>query len=371
MRSTPRPKQAAKHAMKNALKIGEIFDPRRKHKTWKFASQEHYIKDFLTAVPLLAEKFKAIRTELPEKLPNIGTTIGIEIECENIAQLTTQLVFPANWVYKTDGSLRNNGMEFISPANSVYEVLPSLALVLAWIHSGSPDFSWRTSVHVHIDCSSLTVEEFKRFIILYFLFEEALFQFANPARKETNIFCTPITRCDFYAISEFIHAPNDNPIALKNAFDVMSGRIKKYSALNLGHMYDFGTVEFRHLRGTGDPKLFGTWLTILCSLYDAAKTLSSEELFQYVKRLNTTSSYDEFTEHVFGDVKEHLLSPFSSFFLSRGVSLVKEVLYGGSLLKDSPKAPITSGLAQFVRLAHKKNKSDRLQRKVTFTAVST
>lgn len=350
---------------KPELLIGQIFDPRKRPPVWKFdGNQAVYINSFLKEYPYFQSGYEGFRRHLPFKLPETATTIGIEIECENIRSLLNKYPFPANWVHKSDGSLRNDGVEFISPANTEEEVLPSLALMLAWIYLGRPEFSWRTSVHVHLDCTKLTPEEFKRFLLLYFLFEEALFQFANPARKETNIFCTPITRCNFYAISEFIHAPNDAVPLLKEAFNNLNAVIKKYSAINVGHMYDFGTVEFRHLRGTGDPVLLGRWLTLLCRLYQTAKEMPSDELFSYVKQLNTTSAYDEFTEQVFGSAKEHLLSPFSSFFLSRGVSLVKEILYGDTLIKISPKATSTSGLAQFVRLKSQTAKQDRLQRKV-------
>lgn len=316
---------------------------------------EHYLSHFNHMRPL----FDKIREKLPKdwSFGHLNTLIGMEIELENSSGVGNFPV-PSPWTTKGDGSLRNGGIELISAAHRPEEFPESLALVLTWLHAGCrPDFSWRTSVHVHMDCSNMKVEDFKKLIILYFLFENSLFQFANPGRRDTNIFCAPLTRVDFYSIRSFLNASAGNE---KDGLFDLTRTIQKYSALNLAHMFDFGTLEFRHLRGTSNIEQLLTWVGLILKLREAAERLSLTELNTQILSLNTTSSYDEFTEAVFGDYKPMLVSPLTQRFLSEGVSLTKELLSKKQNFKLSDK----SGLSKFMQLKIQQTTPDRLLNKL-------
>lgn len=302
--------------------------------------------------------------------PKIDTKIGIEIECEQITS-PNPLSWDHNlWFFKGDGSLRNGGLEFISPALLPNQLQSALSFILAWLQWQQPkaDFSWRTSIHVHLECIDLPIEKFKSLLLLYFIFEDSLFQFANPGRKETNIFCTPINRANFYALNNFINSTDSTYI--RAYFTELNQYIRKYSALNLNHMYDFGTIEFRHLRGTNNPKILNVWLHLLLALFQAAIDIPQKELFESISNLNTTSAYDAFTEKVFGEeLSAALFSPMHSHFLSHGVSLTKEVVYGQDFLQTIKCSP-SGGLVKFLNLKEKQRRKDRLATKKRETVLN-
>ena len=117
------------------------------------------------------------------------------------------------------------------------------------------------------------------------------------------------------------------------------------------------------MRGCGDPVIFGNWLRFIMTLWETAKKMKTEELYADIGSLNTTSAYGVFTEKVFGvELAQCLHSPLSSAFLSRGVSLAKEIMHGNNLLKTTTFSN-TSGLAKFFDLRSRQNKQDVLATK--------
>jgi len=52
----------------------------------------------------------------------------------------------------------------------------------------------------------------------------------------------------------------------------------KYSAFNLLPLRTQGTIEFRHLYGTGDKAVYQQWLTMLRDLWDFAYTQPPDTL---------------------------------------------------------------------------------------------
>lgn len=378
------------------MQVSEIlWNPGYEPKVWSvnvnkhtdsyiFAQSEGFKKDIETNLKLCGD------------FPDVKTRIGIEIECENmypgnngdagIDSLARAAYFPAScWKIKLDGSLRNGGLEFISPAMIPKQTAANLALLYTWLKRYNkdpkvflpdgngkqiqPDFSWRTSIHVHLECIQMDVHDFKKLLLLYFLFEESLFQFVDPERREHNIFCTPITRTFFYPFYEFIN--NSTTEKLANSYRDMVNHIKKYSAVNFEHMYDFGTLEFRHLKGTDDLKFLSTWIKLLLKLYQSAKTLSMETIVNNIMCLNTNSMYGAFVELVFGEeLAESLLPVLGNHLMSKGVSLTKEII-SGNILLNSIKFSKDSGLAQFCELEERKSKRDKLSTKPKKQVVAT
>lgn len=344
--------------------IGTIFNVHSRVYPWSITNIPDQIEEFLRQNPRHREFYERTLQKCPLDFVKPGTLIGIEIEVENITLHSVAGHIPPVWQVKTDGSLRNNGVEFVSSAMRPADVFPSLAILYGYMQAVklTPDFSWRTSTHVHLEAYKLSIPQFKRLLLLYFIFEGALFEFANPGRRETNIFCTPLTRTNFYPLAEFIDCAEDKE-KLKKTFDSLCLVLRKYSALNLAHMYDFGTIEARHMRGTENVEFLSKWVALLLELFNSAINITDADLALDVSRLNTASSYDEFTEKIFGDKKDCLLSPINPALLSRGISLVKEILYGGKLIKET-RFSKTGGLAKFLDLTEKQSKSDHLMRKV-------
>lgn len=211
---------------------------------------------------------------------------GIEVEVENLNE--TEIAIDQSWDMTNDGSLRNAGREFItSPStphqieaaiNSLYNALPSKA-----------HFSPRTSIHVHLNCRELTLEQIYNIVIVYQCFEDLLYEYAGKERKK-SIFCVPIGNTQYY---NYFRA------------HMLSGNLykfwSKYTGLNLRPLYDYGTIEFRHLRGTKDRHVIFTWLHLLYRLYNYAISVPTLDLEAQINHVSNSDNYSNFGSMVFGE----------------------------------------------------------------------
>lgn len=197
---------------------------------------------------------------------------GMECEIESVAN--PNHLFEGFEVTE-DGSLRNNGVEFISvpcPKGTLLANFCSLHEELAFNRKADA-FSPRTSTHVHINCRPLEPEQVKTLVLLYALYENFFFAVCEPGRRN-NIHCVPLT-------DTFL------PELYKKDLKVLIGRWHKYTALNILPLGTLGTVEFRHMQGTDDAALIQEWLTVLENLWAlaqrvslSAENLSSEDLLR-------------------------------------------------------------------------------------------
>lgn len=308
----------------------------------------------------------ALTQNILESLPNeqtiIPARVGIEIEAENAYHSLMDWPIPYTWGCKEDGSLREGGLEFITPAIDPQDIrfaIASLFATLKW-RGTHPNFSARTSVHIHMECLSMSVEQFKSFLLLYMVFEPSLFQMASPSRRETNIFCTPLTRANFYGLYNFF-AARSGP-AHASGLKEIAGSIHKYAALNFQHIFDFGTLEFRHIRGTGDTTFLIEWFELLLRLYRASLDIEYGKLCEEMMKLNTTSRYSNLADRVFGSLAPKMYGALHSKFMSRGVSLAKEILAGQDFAKRIVPSK-KSGLHLFKRALAEREKNDALLNK--------
>jgi len=155
-----------------------------------------------------------------------------------------------------DGSLRNNGVEFITAPVNYNEALNLFKILHSALQLGPNPYTVRTSIHVHVNMRSMSLDQTKHFLLLYALLEPVFLEFAGPVRKH-NIHCVPL---NFTILPTIYH---------KSINDIIKGW-SKYSALNLLPLKSLGTIEFRHLYGTGDFMVYQQWLTMIKSLWDFA-----------------------------------------------------------------------------------------------------
>jgi len=183
---------------------------------------------------------------------------GVECEIEGVRNADSFEIFTIT----KDGSLRGHGYEFISVPCRKDDLIQGFKKLHDWL-SFYPDedpFSVRTSTHVHVNCMSLEFHEVKNIVLLYALFEEFFFKFVKPVRRN-NIHCVPLSETflakyynkDLPNLMEFWH---------------------KYTALNIKRLADLGTIEFRHLHGTGDVREFAQWLDILNNLWNLGQRIT-------------------------------------------------------------------------------------------------
>ncbi len=164
--------------------------------------------------------------------------VGVEIELEDV-----RMTFPASryWRVERDGSLRNNGVEFVfrGPMGGK-DLYTALVEVDTFLHEASPDGSWRCSTHVHLDVRDMTADQLKNMFLTYLVYEQLLFNCSGEERYKNN-FCPALGFAQ-----QMLKVLSDN--WYKNDRQFMNGIVggwEKYSAMNLCPMSGYGSVEFR------------------------------------------------------------------------------------------------------------------------------
>ena len=189
--------------------------------------------------------------------PACPNTFGVECEIESI--YSHGEVDEAVWEVKPDGSLRNNGLEFVSkPIDKATAIAAFKALHedLRFVNANQK-FSPRTSIHVHANCKNLTEEQVKNVLLYYVLFEEVFFSLVQPDRRD-NIHCVALNDT---------HLSSRYNMTIFNLHPIWS----KYTAFNIKPLNTYGTIEFRHSDGHSDTARFAEWIGVIDNLMTLAK----------------------------------------------------------------------------------------------------
>ena len=230
--------------------------------------------------------------------------VGIEIELEGVPNVRVRDRTEGRlWKIVGDGSLRNDGAEFVSEpvyGQDINNALADFTKTLNDTHS-EPVVSSRTSVHVHMDVEDMSVEQLGLFLLLVTLFEKLLYTYCGYDRYD-NIFCHPIEKSisTMSIISEIVTHKEDDPI-----LDAVSG-YHKYTGCNIKPILpdarkgdQGGHIEFRMHKGTYDTTRIKEWVNILMCLkkYSMEFEQKPEELLQHL----SMRGLDETVQDIFGE----------------------------------------------------------------------
>ena len=246
---------------------------------------------------------------------------GIELEIEGVPNARERCTV-LGIRYTTDGSLRNNGVEFITMPMR----LNQMAYLLHKFLDGNFDesnYSERTSIHVHANVLDLNVDQLSCICLLYQTFEPLLFEFIGHGR-EKNIFCVPWY--DSTLTYEYVGKMMEE----KNVGHVH--RWMKYSALNLLPIRTQGTIEFRHMAGHSDSNVIIDWCNLIGCIFSVARNRSLKDVKEQITTLNTTSHYDAFLHYVFRQWAVLLQKEHMRLAMEEGVTMVKYML-----MKNHPR----------------------------------
>jgi hypothetical protein len=204
----------------------------------------------------MAKLTELFKWEHPQYTTFDGFLAGVECEIEAVRGLRDEV---EHFRVEHDGSLRNNGFEYISEPMTRDMLVPQFKRLHASIMytDKSVAFSPRTSTHVHVNCRTLTTEQLKTLMLLYALFEEVFFAMVDPVRRN-NIHCVPLTETYL-------------PGRYRQEMRQIIKNWHKYTAFNLLPIMSQGTVEFRHLQGTDDAELLDEWLTCIQNLWELSQ----------------------------------------------------------------------------------------------------
>lgn len=206
--------------------------------------------------------------ELLKLRPSNGD-LGVEIECEgeNLRAVDSEY-----WKTEDDGSLRgvfpHSRSEYVMKTPVTVRSFPKALKEL--IHQQAKAklaFSFRTSVHVHINVQKLTEDELLAFIYACLLLEEPLMNYCGETRK-ANRFCLRLQDAEGYEDTlREIFGTDHRAIARLRGDNI------RYSAINLHSLVKYGSVEFRGMRGNMSEEILVPWVHTLVHIRQAAKKL--------------------------------------------------------------------------------------------------
>lgn len=254
--------------------------------------------------------------------PVINPTLvmGLEIETENCKHNQNRymdMLTPLGWTVTVDGSLRGErAFEFISLPMQHTHLVPKLQEFFGLTGFTDQNYTDRCSVHVHVNCTNLTIDQLSTFCLVYSIFEEVLFEFVGNNR-DSNIYCIPWNQCRY----------NQKLVTnLQEHLNVVPRQWQKYTAVNLVPLSNIGTVEFRHMHGTANVGKLTQWLSVIGALFEYSVTNNFNDVFETVKMINTISNYEQFFHQVLRGTLPYNEEGFIK--LERGVISAKLALIG-------------------------------------------
>lgn len=195
-----------------------------------------------------------------------GPNVGIECETEGRG-----LFHIANdtWRSEIDGSLRN-GMEYITAPLAPNDVAKAITELHKELRKGGArvEYSFRCSTHVHVNVTDMEMCQVLSMILLYGMYENVFMNYVDKTRVG-NRFCLRFQ--DAGALTHevakfFATAFRDETEAIVE----LNQNELKYGAINLYTLRKYGTLEFRALEGSSDPKHIHNWVKSLVKLREVA-----------------------------------------------------------------------------------------------------
>lgn len=234
--------------------------------------------------PKIARERPSSRFVLPDGL------IGLEYEFEGVTKFTWegawgQMISPYFGGHN-DGSLRDNGVEFVLREPLFGESLLAAVEAMDTV-SRALRFkaSYRTSMHVHLDMERATYpDQILSTAILYALAEPFLYKWVGQARDLCN-YCLPWYRHDQH-FNLFLKGVRELEGGSGSQVTSKLKALKeyKYSGLNFFSLGDYGTLEFRQCPVGLEATRVIEWINLIQSMKKYALERPKES---YANFLNT------------------------------------------------------------------------------------
>jgi hypothetical protein len=285
----------------------------------------------------------------PFSLKNNDTYMGIEVEVERVFRTTGILALNDTYLWNNieDGSLRNNGREFVSiplkGANIQFAINQLQGTLTKEKNCIGHEFTDRTSVHVHMNIRDLTPKQLMNLVLTYLVVEPILYSFVGGDRYK-NIFCVPLTQSsmvrDLAKMFHRLEAGNE-----RSLLDCFS-RWQKYTGLNLTPVTNYGTIEYRHMCGTCDETVLSNWLNLILSIKNFAVNTDYELNKSRILNMNTTSEYSMYIHEIFGEDAVQFNSMTLNEIMEQTTMFVKDVF---SILENDTRSLFTDDVRKAIK----------------------
>lgn len=247
--------------------------------------------------------WEKVTNDIAELDKSGSVLVGIEVELEHARTsdriipdkyLPHALVGDMLWIGKADGSLRNNGVEFVTRygvKDSHVKLATESLEGLIKIQYPDSEANGRTGLHVHINVSQLTANQLANFLFLYAILEPFFFHVSG--NRAENLYCVPWERNHQKLSTVIDQLLMGNMARWRN--------YSKYCALNVACIETFGTVEFRMHEGTYDAVTIQKWVASIVNLYNLAQKSDFIESVEKFRTQRTSYKYWDLVYQVFPD----------------------------------------------------------------------
>lgn len=257
--------------------------------------------------------------------------LGIEIEAEGRGMNAVQTKY---WRSENDGSLRGDypysRAEFVLNAPiEAKEVVPALKELVKALPEAEFDFSYRTSVHVHVNVQELTHAQIMNFVYTYLLLEEPLMTYCGKGRK-ANRFCLRLG--DAEGLMDVLKS-----VAANGSYRICDDNIR-YSSINLAALMKYGSLEFRGMRGNIEIPVIHTWTRALVALREyAIKQESPKSIKAHIEKVGS----EAFMLEVLGpELNKVFVYPRAVKDMAKSYSISLDLPYAYQVEKEEkPKPP--------------------------------
>lgn len=229
--------------------------------------------------------------------PVTPDSFGYEIELENVVGTRDEqyMIAQQGLFHDTeDGSLRNNGREFVSqplafPTDEGYGTIIR-AIKRAFPHA---EATGRCGLHIHMNVRDLTTKQLARLLVLYCMVESIIFK--HTGERDCSHFCVPWMDSENAKAAMTLYNTNEHMVV-----DYIHAA-HKYAALNIKPVRTLGTVESRHMPASvWDTNVPLQMTKVLLNLKNLARRdLSDAQFRQEIWDINTVSNYEYFLGQVF------------------------------------------------------------------------
>lgn len=265
----------------------------------------------------------------------VAGDIGVEIEVEG----TNIPITEKYWSNEEDGSLKGESREFVlRKPSTLREVKTALEYLNALYNSNDTkvDDSVRAGVHIHINCQKLTMTQLYNFMVIYLILENILVKWCGNYRQG-NLFC--LRACDAeYLLEEISAAANDKKKMYVQRFKTDNLR---YASMNVKALGDYGSLEFRAMRGTRDLDLIYKWAETLLGLREFACSFDNP---QAIIEMFSMTGPSGFAREALGANAAMFNCPNHDKLVWDGMRNAQDIAYCTDWQKFEPKMKTVGGI---------------------------
>lgn len=233
--------------------------------------------------------------------------LGVEIELEDAAALSRKdFKF---WNKEYDGSLRRNGLELVfnQPYQGKDAVLAFEELEQA-IKGTRAKGTQYCSTHVHLNFLSCTGADVLKFMFVYLLLEDGLARYCGPTR-ENNLFCLTVSNAEeqLTVLTEMYRAYQNPEDSVVSCIARHGGQnALKYSAMNLGALTQYGSIESRLSGALSTKQDLLDWVNILLKIRQyATRAQDLDEILVQCSALSPLGFVESVLGEYYQKVQEH------------------------------------------------------------------